>query len=445
MKVIVIGAGKIGFSLAQILSIENHEVTVIDIDPSRIESLEENVDVHTIVGNGACPSVLEEAGISTTDLVAAVTPIDEVNIMACFVAKEYKNARTVARVSNPEYIHRNQLRLCDRVGIDLAINPERVTASVMARLVDVPEAVNVEYYANGKLQLIEIRIDSDSPAINRPLETLQFLTHPFLIVAIMRDEEIIIPRGQDVLKSSDTVFVMAETEKMVEIEKLLGKTRTEISSVTILGGGRTGLHLAQLLEFKNLKVKIIERDLERCHIISNKLKKCTVINGDGTDLNLLVDEEIGKCDLFVAVSGDDKANVLVSLLAKDLGSKKTIAEIRRSDYIPLVEKIGIDSVVSPRLVTAGSILKFIRKGHVVSVTLLEGAKAEMIEMIVPPNAKNIGKPLSTVKFPRGAIVGGLVRDNQVMIPTGNDCILAGDRVLIFAAPHIVQRVEKFFA
>lgn len=444
MRTIIIGAGKVGYSIAQMLALEKQDVVVIEKDASRQKIVEESLDVQTVLGSGASISVLQEAGVKDADLVVAVTEVDELNMIACLIAKQLGVPRTVARVRNPEYIDTAKIASCSSIGIDLIINPERVTAQMIAKLIEVPEAINVEYYADGKVQLLELRLTEEAPVVYKKLRDIQ-MEPPFLIVAILRHEQMIIPRGGDQLLPGDLIFVMAETKQMWSVEKMLGKERAKIEDITILGGGRIGFYLAKLLETKNVRVKVIECDLDKCKEISKHLKDTLILHGDGADISLLEEENTGQSDIFVAVTGDDKVNLLVSLLAKHLGVKKTIAQIRRSDYVPLVEKVGVDVAVSPRMLTAGAILKFIRRGDIVSVSLLGGAKAEMLEFIAAPSCRAANKPLRLLKFPNDAIIGAIVRGNQVIVPTGSAEILPGDHVIVFALPKAISKVEEFFA
>ncbi|PKM83190.1 MAG: Trk system potassium transporter TrkA [Firmicutes bacterium HGW-Firmicutes-14] len=443
MHAIIIGTGKVGFSIAQMLSLEGHEVTVIEKDEERRRIVQESLDVQTLLGSGASPVVLEEAGVTSTDLVVAVTEMDELNIVSCMIAKQYGVAKTVARVRNPEYVETTHKSSQFSLGVDVIINPERVTANEIVKLMEVPEALKVEYYADGQVQLLELRLTPASPVIGTKLKDLG-LSHHALIVAIQRQGSMIIPRGDDVLETNDVVFVVARTDEMIKVEKLLGQKRVSIQKVTILGGGRIGYYLARLLEEKRLQVKIIEKDKQKCKLISDRLYNSLVINGDGTDIELLKEEGTGEADLFVAATGDDKLNLLVSLLSKHLGVKNTTTVIRRSEYISLVEQVGIDVVVSPRILTASTILKLILPQEVVSVSFLGGANAETMEIIVPEKCKANYKKLKDIRFPRGAIIGSIMRGDSVIVPTGEDQILPLDRVMIFALPDAVTRVNNFF-
>jgi len=444
MRVIIIGAGKVGYNIAQILSNENHDVVIIEKDEERYKIIQETLDVQAINGSGASSEILEEADISAADLLIAVTESDELNMIACILAKQYGVPKTVARVRNPEYADNNLLTQSTILGIDLLINPEKVTAWEIAQLIEVPEAIDVEYYADGKIQLLELEINNDAPIINKKLKDFN-IPYRYVIVSILRGETMIIPRGNDIIKEKDIIFILARTKDMIHIEKLIGKERAKIKNVMILGGGRIGYYLAKLLEEKKIGVKIIEKNFQRCKEIAKNLNSTLVLHGDGSDIDLLKEEGAGQVDAFVALTEDDKLNLLVSLLAKHLGVKKTIAQIRRSDYMPLIERVGIDIAVSPRLLTAAAILKFIRRGHIISVSLLSGAKAEMIELIVPENSKIVNKYIRDLAFPEGAIIGSICRVDDVIIPSGNDYLVPGDRIIVFALPKAVHKVESFFS
>ena len=443
MHAIIIGAGKVGFSIAQMLAYEGHDVVVIEKDEERQSIVQETLDVQTILGSGSSPAVLEEAGVTTSDLVVAVTETDELNIVACLMAKQYGIPKTVARVRDPDYVETTHKSPKFSLGIDLIINPERVTAKEIMKLMEVPEALNVEYFADGQIQLLELRLTESALIVGKKLSELD-LAGNALIVAISRSGKMIIPRGEDQLEVDDIVFIVARTEEMIDVEKLMGKSRAAIEKVIILGGGRIGYYLAKLLEEKRIQVKIIEKNRKKCKVISGKLDHTLVLNGDGTDIDLLKEEGAGEVDLFVSVTGDDKLNLLVSLISKHLGVKNTITVIRRSDYIPLVERVGIDVVVSPRSLTTSTILKLIWPKEVVSVSFLGGADAETMELIVPERCRANHRKLKELKFPKGAILGSIMRNNTAIVPIGDDVIMPGDRVMVFTLPEAVSRVNDFF-
>lgn len=444
MRVIIIGAGKVGYNIAQILAYENQDVVVIEQNEERARHLEESLDVQVVIGSGASCRTLEEAGIKEASLLVAVTEIDEVNMIACMMAKQYGVLKTIARVRNPEYVEDNKLNKGAISGIDLIINPELVTAKEIAKLIEVPEALDVVYYADGKIQLLELKIPGHAPVAGKRMKDLKF-NCPFLIVAIVREGQMIIPRGDDVVLPEDIIFILGKTKEMIRIERFLGTERRKAERVMILGGDLTGYHLAKILEERKISVKVIEKDYKRCMEISKHLENTLVLHGDGTDLDLLKEEGAGETDVFVCLTDDDKLNLLVALLSKHLGAKRTIAQVRRSDYISLMEGVGVDVGISPRILTANAILKFIRRGgNVLSVTLLSQAQAEMMELVVTPESKVVNKKLKELVFPAGAIIGSIYRNNQVIVPTGEDYLKSGDTVTVFALPKAISRVEEYF-
>lgn len=443
MKCIIIGAGKVGYSIAATLSEERHEVTVIDLDEKRLENVEEYLDVHVIEGNGAQLTILQEAGAQHADLLVAVTELDELNMVACFIAKSLGVKSTVARVRDPGYAPIDSTRQT-ALGIDLIINPERVTAQEIVKLISFPEAHNVAYYADNRVQLMELELRYNSPVIGHTLLELDF-PHPCVVVAIIRDDAIIIPRGKDRLLSGDLIFVLAATKDMLEIEGYLGIPRSHINNITILGGELLGYYLATMLEKskRRLNIKLIESDTERCDELAENLNHTLIIQGNGTDLALMEDENVGEMDMFIAVTDDDKENLLACILAKFLGTKKTVAQIRRSDFVNMVEKVGIDRAISPRNLMVAHILKFIGKGSIVSLTIFDEERAQMVELEIPMRARVVGKTLQQLSFPQHALIGIMVRGKNVIVPTGRDAIQGGDRIIVFALPNTIHQVEDF--
>lgn len=444
MKCIIIGSGKVGFSIAQLLSTEDHDVTVIESDSERANLIDDALDVQVINGSGSSWRTLEKGGVKYADMVVAVTEFDELNMIACLLAKQYGVKTTVARVRNPEYLETPHFSPESMLGIDLIINPERVTALEISKLVKNPAALNVEYYAQGRVQLMELLVEEGSFMAGKQIRSLN--TAHFVIVAITRKHKMLVPGGDEVIIAGDHIYIMANTAEMPEVIQSLGIIHKKIEHITILGAGRTGTYLAHILEEQKLPVsiKIIERDPKRARDASIKLKRALVINGDGSDLDLLENENIGQSDLFVALTNDDKLNLLSSLIAQNLGVNKTIAKINRSDIMPLMQQIGIDVVLSPRILTAGTILKYIRRGDIISVTVLGEDRAEMIELVAQPSSIAIGKELRKIRFPRGSVVGAIVRNEQVIIPSGDDIIQSCDHLIMFSLAKSIHKMEKLF-
>ncbi|MGR6836009.1 Trk system potassium transporter TrkA [Syntrophomonas erecta] len=444
MKCIIIGAGKVGFSIAQLLSSEEHDVVVIEQEEERSQLIDQELDVQVINGSGASWPVLEDAGVKQADMVVAVTEADELNMIACLLAKQYGVKTTVARVRNPEYVETPHFSPKSLLGIDLIINPERVTALEISKIIKNPAALSVDYYADGRVQLVELLVEAHMPIAGQKIKDLD--TAKFVIVSIIRKQHTIVPDGNEVIRVGDHIYIMANTDEIPEVQRSFGIPKKRIENLTILGAGRTGFYLAHILEQGKfpLNIKIIEKDLKRAREVSARLKNALVINGDGSDLDLLESENVGQSDLFIAVTNDDKLNVLSSIIAKNLGSAKTIAKVKRSDIMPLMQQIGIDVVMSPRILTAGYILKYIRRGDIVSVTVLGEDHAEMIELVAQPGSLATGKELYRLKFPSGAVVGAIVREGQVIIPGGNSLIMAGDHLMVFTLPKSIHKVERLF-
>ncbi|MBP8820177.1 MAG: Trk system potassium transporter TrkA [Syntrophomonadaceae bacterium] len=446
MKAIIIGAGKVGFSIAQLLSKEDHDVVIIEQSPDRQEILEETLDVQVIGGSGSSTSVLEAAGVRSADMLLAVTEHDELNMVACLLGKKYGIKTTVARVRNPEYLEVRDFDFKEAIGIDLIINPERVTALEIAKIVRHPEAANVDYYAMGKVQMVELEIKKQSPLVGKKIKELDTAL-PYNIVCIEHQQNILVPRGDDILHEGDRIHLIAQTKEMREVEKMLGFHTPRVEHITILGGGRTGFYLAQILEQSRpeLQIKVIEKDLMRARQISAKLKHSLVIQGDGSDYQLLQEENIGNSDLFIAVTDDDKINVLCSLIASNLGVKKAICQVKRTDIMPLVEQIGIDTILSPRMLTAGVILKYLRRGDIISVTVFGDDRAEMLELLAQPGSSAVNKELRHIRFPSGSVIGAVMRDDKVIIPDGNFQIKAHDRLMVFSMLKSIHKIERLFA
>jgi len=443
LKIIIIGAGKVGKQIADTLSSENHDVILIEKDEARRQIAQDNLDVLTILGNGANVRILEKAGIKETDMLIAVTNSDEVNMLACMTAKQFGVSKKIARIRNSEYLYANVLSR-DKLGIDFTINPERATAREIIKLLKSPKNVaQIQSFAGGKVKLIELRIDDNFPFINQQLKNIDF-KYPILIAAIYRNDKIIIPNGEENIIANDNLYVLIKKENLINLDSIISNKPLLMQNVIILGGSKIGVQTSQILCKLGIKNKLIERDIDKCEQIAEKLNNTLVINGDGTDIDLLKSEGIETADGFVAVTGYDEDNLLVALLAKHLGAKKVIAKVDRINYVPILEKIGVDAVVNPRMTTASAILRSIRKGKIISLTLLKEGKAEVIELIVHSDAKIINTPLKNAKLPKNSIIGAIVRKNDVIIPHGDNIIQADDKIIIFALSSDIKKIERIF-
>jgi trk system potassium uptake protein TrkA len=441
MRVIVVGAGEVGFQIAKILAAESIDVVVIDKSKEKLKRITEKLDVSVIEGEGGAPSALKKAGAETADILLAVTNIDETNMIACLIAKVmFQLPRNVARIRNLEYIGNDTL--LHSIGINPAISPEVEAGKAVIRLLEFPFAVDVEDYEEGKVKLIGFKIPSQSPLIDRSLKNLDLPGPKLLIGAIQRGDQIIIPTGNDILNKDDIIFSPLLPENVWSMGKTIGFVSQPVKSIMILGGGRIGYYVAKTMEERNLKIKVIEKDPERCKFLLNSLKKSMVLHGDGSDMKLLEEENIHDMDVFAAISNNEELNIMASLLAKGSGVKKVITIVNKTDYIALADSLGIETVLSPRLITAGSILRYVRGGNILSLTTVAEGKAEIMETEVKDGSVLIGKTLHEVELPKKSLIGAIIRDNDVIIPSGSDTILNNDKLIIFTLHESVKKLEK---
>jgi len=445
MKIIIIGAGDVGFNIAQRLSEESHDVVLIEKDPGKIRQIQNAIDVQAIEGSGTNPSVLREAGIKESDIIVAATDNDEANLIACFYAQHLTDFITkIARVKNTDYMKHKEIFSDNSLGIDLMINPQSEMVASMLKLIEVPVASEVIDFVNGRVKLIGITIKKDSPLVGRKLSSFDEYEQSILVGVMIRGDKVIIPKGDDVIQADDLVYLVTRREDTSNIFQLMNLKKDGLSRVMIVGGGETGLSLAESLDATNINTKIIEKDGQRCLEMAERLEKVVVLNGDGTDREFLLEENIGDVDIMVVLTGDEENNVLISLLGKALGAKKTVTKIRKLSYIPLVSTIGIDTVVSPRLSAFRAILQYIRKGKVVCVAPLKAEAAEVIEFEALETSDIVNTPLAEVKFPKGAIVGAIVRGDEIIIPRGDNMIKPHDHLILFALKESIPKIEKLF-
>ncbi len=443
MKIVVVGAGKVGYSLAQRLSQDQHDVYVIEKNGDRIKNLENNLDVNLVQGNGSSISLLQEIGIADMGMLIAVTDSDEVNMLACMLGKAAGIPKTIARVRDTEYDSGTNASIRERLGIDLFINPEMVTAQEIYKVLKTPAAIDVEDFASGAVRLVEFKIRNNLNVTGIPLRKLQ-LPPNVLVVGIMRGGEMIIPHGGSTLEYLDNVFFLGAKESIDTVEEWLNEISRPTQRVVIIGAGLIGRNLTLLLEADGYDVKVIEKDLDRCEKLASQVSRSIIIHGDGTDIDLLQAEEISDNDVIICLTDDDKLNLLVALLAKHLGVPKTFVRVGRLEYITLMEQVGIDVVFSTRLLTSGQILRLIREGeNLINISTFEGSKAEAIEISISNRSCLINQYLKDLKFPGKSLVGAVVRDNRTIVPKGDTQLLEGDHVIIFTLPEYVNALLAY--
>jgi trk system potassium uptake protein TrkA len=444
MHIIVIGAGEVGRHLCQQLSHEDHDVVLIDRDQDKLRRVERDLNILTITGNGGSNSVLREAGVSKADLFIAVTDIDEVNLIACIMAKQSGARSLIARVRSEDYLNADSPFNGEDLGIDLLINPDKVMAEEILRISAFTHSFEIVEFARGEVMLIGYQVDRANPVSGIALADLKSKKgkHEFVIVAIVRQGETLIPRGDDIIMTGDKIYIVVRKNDVRAAEATLGLEQKPLEKVFIIGGGRVGLNVAKELEQQAIDVYVVEKNSNKCEYLAEELENAVVLNVDGLEARDLIQEGIDAADLLVAVTNGDTTNILASLLAKHHGARKCITRISHPDFIPLLGKLGIDVALSSRLVAANMILRFVRRGLILSVASLLGSDAEVVEFIVSDRWKYAETALKEIKFPRQANIGAVIRNGEVIIPSGDTIFHNGDRLIIFTMKTAVPRVEK---
>ncbi len=442
MRIIIIGAGKVGYTLAENLSKEGNNVIIIDKNPETLGRADENLDVMTIKGSGASTKVLMEADIKHTDLLIAVTSYDEVNMVCCLTAKKLGAAFTIARIRDPEYAEELTM-LKEEIDIDMVINPEQAAAEEIARVLNFPTAINVENFAKGRVRMVELKIKSDMSIIGMTLDEVSHkISSSLLVGAIIRDKEVIIPNGDFLIQENDDLYIIGKTSNVLNFCKGLDDKYHKTRNVMIVGGGRIAYYLTNLLYEMDMKVKIIEINREKCKTLSEVLPDTLIIHGDGTDEELLLSENLGDMDGFISMTGIDEENLMSALLAKQNGVKKVFTKTSRSNYINIVKSLGIDGVIIPKLITANQILKYVRGKAIESLYKLEEGQAEIIEFIVGAKSKFINIPLKKLNLPVDTIITTIIRRNEIIIPHGDDVIKKGDSVIVIIKNNSVSNLDE---
>lgn len=445
MKVIIAGAGEAGTHLAQLLYKAKKDIVILDMDTERLEYLDSHYDFLTQKGSATSINDLLRVGIKKADLFIALTQAEETNITSCILAKKLGAEKVIARIDNIEYLEGNNERIFKELGIDSLIYPEILASEEVLNLLSRTGASKTFSFANGELQLIVITIRKDAPIL---FKTLQEVTKEagdlnFRAVAIMRDNETIIPKGFHAFHEGDKFYVISKKDSIEKLLELSGKKHFKVENIMIMGGSRIGFKTALKCE-KKCHVKLFEKSREKCEKLSEKLENTLIIHSDGRDSELLKEEGIENTDVFIAVTGDSETNILSCLHAKTLGVPKTIAEIENMDYLQLAEQMGIESVINKKTIASGYIYSHIMSEQVSSVKCLLGSDAEILEFTVPAEAKITKKPLKDIKFPKKAIIGGIIRGKEVFIADGNTQIQVNDKVVLFALPEAIDKVSHFF-
>lgn len=452
MNIIIVGDGKVGYTLAEHLALEEHNITIIDKDEEALRKADESLDVMCVKGNGARISVLKEAGIEEADILIAVTSRDEMNMVCCLTAKRIANVRTIARIRDPEYFEEYSA-LRENMGIDMIINPEFSAAYEIAKILQFPSAMNVQNFFGGRVRLAEFRIkEGDSLLVGKKLSQLaDRLPRNILFTAVERGNQIVIPNGEFELQADDLVYIMGYVNDCARFFRYLDRLSHRINSVMIVGGGRTAHYLTKIISKVGMNVKIIEIDSKKCIELSETLD-AMIIEGDGTNAGILDSENIEEVDAFITMMGRDEENLITAMYALDKGVDKVIAMTTRVNLPSIINRLGLDSVVSPKLVTAGYILCYVRgiqnsQGSVVeSVYKIADGKAEVISFRANESTRFLNTPLRELKLRPNTLIGCIEHEGKAIIPHGNERIQDGDKVLIISKEdHVIMDLNDIIA
>jgi trk system potassium uptake protein TrkA len=450
VKILILGAGQVGSTVAESLVGEANDITVVDSDPEKLRQLQDRLDLRTLVGNAAHPSTLEQAGIADTDMLLAVTQSDEVNLVACKLAASLYNTPTrIARIRAPDYLARKEVFSEDNFSVDFSICPEQILTDYIVKLIEFPEALQVQKFSRGKASLVAVRAFHGGPLVGKPLSYLR--THmpqvETRVAAIFRKDGPLIPEGGTVIEEGDEIFFIAATENIRSVLKEMRRMDKPAKRVMIVGGGNIGLRLARALE-RDYQVKLIEHNKKTCQKLAGELTRTLVLNGDGTDEKLMQQENVNEVDVFCALTNDDENNIMSALLAKQGGAGKVIALINRSAYVDLLQGGKIDIALSPAHVTIGSLLAYVRQGDVAAVHSLRRGAAEVLELVVHGDRQSsrvVGRRIDEINLPRGATIGAIVRSDEVIMGHHDLVIEAEDHVIVFVIDKgMVRKIEKLF-
>lgn len=448
MKIIISGAGEVGSHLAKLLSYESQEITLIDTKKESLVYAIDHLDIRVVKGDTTSIAVLKDARVENSDLFIAVTSSETTNITACVLAKELGCRRTIARVSNTEFIDQRDDVGFSRFGIDELISPESLAAGEIELLLNQYGFDDGYEFEQGALTMLSLRLSETAAFVGKTVQQAAevFPQLHFVPIAIQRfgTQYTIIPRGDTVFKDGDKVIFVTAKGGSEELFKLSGKMRLEVKNVMILGGSKIGHKTAKDLSATNFNVKLIESNKDVAFDLADDMPDVLIINGDGRNVDLLEEENIGKMDAFIAVTGDSETNIMSCLVAKSKGVKKTIALVENMDYYQISESIGIDTLINKKLLAANNIFRYIRKGEVVAMTKLNNMNAELLEFVVKNKSKITENPIKDIEFPRSAIIGGVIRNGQGLIPLGHFKVQSGDRVVVCCLPKAITEVEKLF-
>jgi len=443
MKIVIYGVGKVGTKIAETLCQEKHDITIMDGDEKKIEKIQKNLDVLGVVGNIGDEDAVEKANLKKADILIAVSNYDEENIIACLIAKRQNTEKTIARIRNPAYIHKETLDTHE-IGIDHVINPEREVAKEIMRIIKSPYASEVDSFLEEQVFLVEVRVNKENlEYLNKKLKLLCEKNLIIIIESTNGEKKLRFFSDSKKVKLGDHLFILEKKGDVAQISKLFEDEYRKIQNVIIMGGGVTGEELLKQLEQAKLKIKLIEKSKKRCNLLSKIAKKSLILCDDGTDIDFLISENIEKTDCFVAITGDDENNIVISLLAKQKGVKKTIATVSKDYEDDIVARVGLDATININKLTINKILRFVRRKELIAISVLD-KDVEIMEFSVSPNSKIVKRPLKEAQFIEGAIIGAIYHEGQIFFPRNHFEIEENDKVLVFVHKKVASVVERYF-
>lgn len=445
MKIIIAGAGDVGFHLAELLVYENKDIVLIDTDQEVLDYAAAHLDVLTLRGDASCIDVLEQAEAGRAPLMLAVTTSEKTNVVAAILAKKLGAKQTIARVNNQSYQTTEHRAIFKELGIDTLISPQELAAEEIYRLVSQCSFTDIFEFEKGKISLVGITLDDYSPIVNNKLREIRWngMSVEPKAMAILRGHSTVIPNGETILQRSDHVYFTTNKDSIDDLVNIVGKKKVNIRNVMILGGTGLGMATAKRLE-NDYNVTLIDPDKERCKVLAERLNETLIIHGEPGNVDLLEEEGLSHMDAFIALTPNSETNIIASLTAKNHGVYKTIAQVENKEYIHISQNIGVDTLINKKLIAANNIFRFVRKGKIEAITSLHGVDAEIIEYVLHKPNQLTRNPLSKLHFPKSALIGGVIRGEESIIPDGDFQLQVNDKVIVFAMPEAISRLEQLF-
>lgn len=446
MKIVIAGAGDVGFHLAELLSIENIDIILIDLEQDVLDYAGTHLDVMTLKGDCASLDLLQQAGIKEAKLFLAVTTSEKTNLVAAILAKKLGAKQVIARVSSLEYLCKEQKQLFGELGVDVLMSPIQLATKEIERLIQRCSFTDLLDFEDGKMSLAGITLRSQSPLINTSVMNLNNGAWGVNLrpIAILRGNETIIPRGDTIFRRNDHIYFLTKRENIEKLEELLGEKKRDIKKVMIIGGTALGVSTALQLE-KEYEITLIVKDKKRAIELSEILDSTLIIRGDYSNTELLKEEGLNNMDAFIALTSNSETNIIASLTAKNNGVYKTIAQVENKEYVHLSQNIGVDTLINKKLIAANNIFRYVRKGKVEAVMSLHGVNAEVIEFVVHKNNRTTKKPIKDLHFPKTAIIAGVIRGEESLVPNGDFQLQVEDKVIVFTLPESITKLEKLFS